>query len=657
IYLGGSGDGSGFADKVGTNPIWTGASSTNWSVTTNWCGDVPTASLDVVIPSGVTNMPTLTAASQCKALELNTDTKLNLGGNELTISGAVTGSGLFTGSTTSSLKTTGTASSTINFDQTTVGTTNVLKTLTIAGTNVVTILNKLVITEALLPNAGTLTLNDELTLRSTADLTARVGQVTASTPFTYGLNGKVTVERFISAGGKWRLLSVPTTNATQQTFRQSWQENGTAPSGYGARIGNNNANWQADGFDMWNAGSSSLRTYNGATNSYVGISSTNNPFTANSGYMFFIRGDRLNTSNSNSVSTTLRTSGQLNYSTQITVPANQFALIANPYASQVNFTKLTTSNLAPAFYVLDPLLAGDYGTGNYQTLYKGVLQDNNYYVFTSGGTYGNTGMLMNTIESGQAFFVKAGNQSGSIQFVETAKEAGSRLVSREPGMPIPHLRATLYTGNTVLDAAMITFDDAFSNAIDELDILKMSNTGENFSIKKNDTFLAIERRAEPSPTDTVFLNLTGVRVLPYKWLIKAEQLEATGRLAFLKDAYTNTLTPLNLNGETEYNFSIINTPTSYAPNRFTIVYQQSVVLPVTITSVTAVRSTSNTNEVMVSWKTEEERNMQNYMLEYSTNGTTFSSIATVAVNASNNGSGVYTQLNDKASAAEHFYRI
>jgi hypothetical protein len=86
------------------------------------------------------------------------------------------------------------------------------------------------------------------------------------------------------------------------------------------------------------------------------------------------------------------------------------------------------------------------------------------------------------------------------------------------------------------------------------------------------------------------------------------------------------------------------------------VYEQTLVLPVTITTVSATRNTSVNNEVNVNWKVESETNMENYEVEYSADGRNFSSIATIAPN-SNNGSGVYSFLNKKATAAEHFYRI
>jgi hypothetical protein len=111
-------------------------------------------------------------------------------------------------------------------------------------------------------------------------------------------------------------------------------------------------------------------------------------------------------------------------------------------------------------------------------------------------------------------------------------------------------------------------------------------------------------------------------------------------------------------GTTTVNFSVQNIVASYAADRFKIVFNQVIAgpLPVTITTVSATRSTTVNNEVNVSWKVEAETNMENYEVEYSTDGSTFANIATIAPN-SINGAGAYSFLNNKATAAEHFYRI
>ena len=92
---------------------------------------------------------------------------------------------------------------------------------------------------------------------------------------------------------------------------------------------------------------------------------------------------------------------------------------------------------------------------------------------------------------------------------------------------------------------------AFSNKADGMDARKISfNTGENLSIKTEGKLLAVERKHTIISSDTIFLNLTGERVQAYQFSIDAQNLNTTVATGVLVDKYTNTLTPLNLRGNT-----------------------------------------------------------------------------------------------------------
>ncbi len=509
-------------------------------------------------------------------------------------------------------------------------------------------------------NNSLITTGNNLTLVSSATATATVADLTNN-----GMNsgnritGKVTVERFISNAGKWRLLAVPT-NSTQ-TFNQSWQENaataGANPAaGYGVLIGDNRSNWAANGFDIFAPGGPTVKTYNASGGSWTGISSTQAPVKTAGGYMTYIRSNRSGTLSA----TTMRSSGELYTGVQpvINVAANQFMVVGNPYAAPVNLNNINKQGLQDVFYVWDPKAGGGYGLGAYQTLVK---MGNNYTVFPGGGSYGAQLSVVNTIESGQAFFVKATAGGGTIQFEENDKQTGSRLVFRAPQENSAMLRATLYSvtpdTTTLLDAAMANFDTAYSNSVDEDDILKFTNGSENVSIKNGTSLLMADRRNEVTAQDTIRLNLTGVRLQTYKWGITMENMVANGRTAFLKDAYTNSLTPLNMDGTTEYSFTMVNIAGAYAANRFSIVFSEALVLPVTITTVSANRSNTKSSNVTVDWKVENEIGLQSYEVEHSTNGSTFKAFSSVNASAGNSGSTAYTQMHTQAVDADNFYRI
>ena len=509
-------------------------------------------------------------------------------------------------------------------------------------------------------NNSVITTGNNLTLLSTATATASVGDLT-NNGVNSGNNvtGKVNVERYISNAGKWRLLAVPTN--TNQTFKQSWQENaatagGNPMPGYGVIIGDNrSASYIANGFDQFTPGGPTVKTFNGNTGSWVGVNSTNSLIKTNGAYMTYIRSNRSGVLSA----TTMRTSGDIYTGTQpvITVAANQFATIGNPYPSAIDLRKVVKTGVQDAFYVWDPKAGGGYGLGAYQSFVK-IGSD--YKVFPGGGSYGAQLSVANIIESGQAFFVKADAMGGSLQLSENSKVGGSMLVFREVNPDNPMLRATLYSvttdSSTLLDGAMVNFDSAFSDNIDEDDILKMTNGSENVSIKKNAILMLAERRSGLAAKDTVQLNLTGVRVQSYKWSITADRLELNGKTAFLNDAYTNTVTPLNLNGVTNYSFNIVNIPNSYAANRFTIVFAQPAVLPVSITSIAANRNSGRANQVTVNWKVENEINIEKYDVEYSTNGLVFESFTSLAAALIGTNVGYTAQHND-ATTADNFYRI
>src|SRR5260221_7051936 len=65
---------------------WHGSTDTNWHNAANWCNGVPTASADVVINSGVLNMPTIsTGSAVCRDLTISTGATVTIAGATLTL--------------------------------------------------------------------------------------------------------------------------------------------------------------------------------------------------------------------------------------------------------------------------------------------------------------------------------------------------------------------------------------------------------------------------------------------------------------------------------------------------------------------------------------------------------------------------------------------
>ena len=191
-------------------------------------------------------------------------------------------------------------------------------------------------------------------------------------------------------------------------------------------------------------------------------------------------------------------------------------------------------------------------------------------------------------------------------------------------------------------------------AIDKMDARKMTNTSENLSIKSGGKDLVVERRQPVVQSDTVFYDLTGVRVQPYRFEFIANGLEGSGLDGFLEDTYLHTKTPLNMGGTTQVDFSVTDVEGSYAPGRFRIVFAPSVALPVTFTSVKAYRQDKNIN---VEWRVENERNMKQYEVEKSTNGVDFTTMTIKAATANNGGSAIYVATDSKPVEGYNYYRV
>jgi len=90
------------AFSSGAAGFWTGATSTNWFTTTNWCSSsIPIASTNVTIPAGLTNYPSIgTSGAVCNNISIASGASLSItGSNALAVSGNWTNNGTFTANT------------------------------------------------------------------------------------------------------------------------------------------------------------------------------------------------------------------------------------------------------------------------------------------------------------------------------------------------------------------------------------------------------------------------------------------------------------------------------------------------------------------------------------------------------------------------------
>lgn len=652
---------------------WTGAGLTSdWYLKTNWSGGIPDNTTDVLIPadlkpgrlfpvltSGTTTVNTISVESGASLVVNNC--KLQVGGN-LTASG---GLDLKSGT----LEMSGSAAQTISGS---AFSDRVINHLMVSNTGTSlsigsTLNDTLKITGALTFGAPNSILNtgDNLTLVSNKTGTANVGILN----FGNAINGNVVVERFINTGTvagehlkSWQLLATP---ANGQTVKSGWMESGaTGSTGYGVFL--TGPGGVAAGFDAPSY-APSIKYYDPVTGSYTGVSNANNLLYRGSGYFVYVRGDRGVTSIGQAPNnTTLRSKGSLITGTlpPVEILPNKYASVGNPYASVIDFSLIQKSPYVDeVFYVWDPYLYGTYGQGGYQT-----ISSINNWVPVPGGTLAYpSGIANSTIQSGQAFMVHSTISgppppyNAEITITEDCKtgSAANTMFAR-PYSPRTggngFFRVNLFTGITskdvMADGNVVVFNKSFSNGVDGKDAAKLTNSGENFGLKRNGNLLALEARSGVSATDTIFYNMTNLRAQSYQLRFAPENMSTPGLQAFLIDRYLNTTTPLRLDSNSTHNFSVTTNAQSSAADRFKVVFMQSTVLPVVFTHITA---TQSNQQVMVQWKVSLEKDVKQYEVQRSADGINFTTIGSRYSDAAAGGN--YGLIDQQPLDGWNYYRV
>ena len=681
---------SGFSPDMGADEwlrpnygSWVGRVSIDWLVPENWeTNVVPDGNTDVTIKGGFVHMPTIVTTQAVRDLNMSSPDLANkpiltLSNGTIQINGVINHTGGNIDGILGTVEMNGTMAQLIpaglfqgnGLNNLVVG-NNTAAGVTLGGT--------LDIYRAVTfsPAGLKLTTGDFLTLKSTATETAWLGNMTGKS-----IEGSATVERYIPDHFKaWQLLAVPTTG---QTIKQAWQEGSASPNsnpkpGYGTMLTSNvpdAATHPNPGYDLFST-SPSIKVYNASTGLYDALASTNDPIANPKGYMLFVRGDRsVTTFSAPPTATVLRTKGILHspanppavITVQTAVPPLSFESIGNPYASAIDLTQLTLNEtgggVQDIFYVWDPKLTNGansaYGLGGFQVLTR---NGSTYDVTPGGGSYGATNKF---IQSGQAFFVNAPFNSGTVKFTEASKVSGSNMVNRgENTVTAKQLRTNLYViknGEPVLiDGNRLFYNRSYSNSLDMQDAVKFKNTGENLGIRSNGKTLSVERRKPIVKTDTIFYQLGQLKIQQYQFEFIASDLRQEGLAAFLEDTYLHIKTPVHLNRITKHTFNVENTEGSYAPDRFRIVFsnkeEEDEDDRKLIVSVKGSRNEDNS--ITVSWNSENESGIQSYIVERSHDGRHFEVIKTIQQELKRGkNTASYSAIDQVPHKSENFYRI
>lgn len=659
------------AVTVNLTGTWLG-NNANWNDAANWCYGVPTATTDALIPTGLSIYPIISTVESVRnisispgaSVTLNSTGALTVKGNYTNTNGTIINNG--------SIILNGSSLQSFPGSTATIGAMNILELNNPAG---ISIDRSFTVTGKLQPTAGTVSLNNsDITIHSDATATANVGQLGAGVVFNYNGTGKFIVERFIPARRAWRILTAPVTAATGGSINSTWQEGtikwpmgpATAASnpndGYGTHIsGGSNAN----GYDQNVNGNASIKIFSAGTWGGLPVSTSlyTKKVTDEPGYMLFVRGSRgvdlsygVLTVPDNTV---LRTQGQLKVANTIpiSVTAAGLSVLANPFASAINFNSIATLNgLSLAenkYYVWDPTLTGAYGVGAWVTLaYNGSTYDRTVSSFndytSSGGSQGidNIG----TIQSGAAVMVNFGSTAKTINLNETIKINGSssllfRTVKKQ-------MRANLYVENSssplLIDGVLVTYDPSYKNNADDLDVNKLTNFSENFGLKREDKIFAIERRSPVTVRDTIFLNMAQMRVRNYQLAFEPDSMQQDNLACYLEDTYLNKKTPVSLIERTLVPFSITDNA-SAAKDRFRVVFNPWI-------GFINCKAAFKNEETMITWQVTGENDLDKYEIERSDDGLNFSVIGNVP-GTGNDAHAPYSYNDPYAAAGNYYYRI
>ena len=636
---------------AGYHGQWTGITSTDFSIPTNWAdGIVPAAGDNVILTTGASNYPILSTNDTIGSLVYASGTFLGLGGNTLTVNSEINGSGTIKSNSTSSLVLNGTTG-TVSFD----ANNDTIQNLTLnAGATVTLGSSLLIVGDA---NAGlvtigsgaTLTTGGHLTLLSDSLGSASIGQIAGT------ISGDVTVQRYISAktARKFSMVGSPVTESIHNAWQQQVYITGAGSGGTVCGTANSN------GFDKTSTNSPSMFTYNASQVSgsrWVSVPNTSNNLVPGIGYRMNIRGDRnLGTcadqlaSNTPAAPTsvTLSATGKIdtgNVVVSLNAPTTHlYTLLANPYPSTISFTNLylgNTGNVNNNMWSYSP-----FGNGNYSTYSSGTLVN---------GATGFDGASGDYIASGQAFFVEAANPlatTASLTFQESDKISNVVPNTRYFGTAInQQLRVGLNsTSNSRLDEIVIRFrsnGSAKYNA--QIDATSLNTGNQVLVALKGNNKLAIATLPQTIVNDTAQIGVTSTTSGTYRLAFSDYTGLDTSTSILLVDKFLNAIQDIRSNQQ--YDFNVTSDTASQGNNRFEVIFKGGNPLPVNFTNVTA---TENTDGVAVNWKVATETNIAVYNVERSTDATTFTTIATTkAIGASS-----YTIEDGKPIAATTYYRI
>ncbi len=588
---GGTASLAGFTYVTLPNYTWTGLHDSDWNNADNWSNNVlPNSSKSITVGDTKSRFPYLTTNLTIGVMDL--DGIIFLNGNTLTLTGAVSGTGHFNTDINSSIIVNGTVGDLIFYGQ------SYIKDLTFANGSASLGGDGLILTGVFKLTGGTLNTNGKLLLDNSSHAIVYY-------PITGTINGNVGVYNVVGLSGKnfaaFRDLGVAVTGATVNDL-------------------NNNLN---------------IGAYSYSNGSWSSLLSSGTSLVPGSGYRAQFEAGVTGFSTGGTLVTT-------SVSPAITQGANAYSFVANPYIGQLDFTKLTTSNLQAGFWYLDPTYLSSDGYQGY--VYYGTLTgaSNSY----SGGL-----SLTKYIQPSQGFFVQNQNNSSTSSLTFSTSAIDNTLQQNYVfgTQALNKIATGLFINGKNVDGAVVVFNSVFADGLDKNDAAKFSNRGENLTFSVAGKDYCTNAWSMPTATDELPMHLYNLKAsTAYTLKLDASQFVGNGLEAYLQDKVTNTKTLL-VGANNEVTFTTGTDAATFA-NRYSIVFGASA-LPVRNISLTA--SALHNSQVAVKWSTIGESNIASYKIERSTNGTSYTELATVSPSTSHS----YSYIDATPSGAGVYFRI
>jgi hypothetical protein len=396
----------------------------------------------------------------------------------------------------------------------------------------------------------------------------------------------------------------------------------------------------------------SLYTWDQVNQKWIAIANSSSTLTAGKPYRLMVRGSRsvdLNDNEAVPSNTVLRITGTLTTGTvnvssdMLSSKTGSYSFVGNPYASPINWDTITKTSIANTYYQWDPTLNR-----------RGSFVTYNGWVKTNSNPSSN---IDNNIQSGQAFFVQTNASNPSLQFKESDKTVSNTRVFRGAGDMTKisvQLMLNMDAGNeNAADGLVAVFQDGFFKTIGDEDSYKFGNLDENIAINRNGTDLSIEGRPSITVNDTIPLKVWQYRQKDYWLKLEAKNFPPAVN-GVVKDEFLKKETPVNLSSSTYIPFNITNDPKSSATNRFSILFETYVTLPVVITSLKAYMKEKG---IQVEWNIATETNVKFYEVEKSADGQQFEKACSIPSKGNSTVAQTYNWYDATPNTGANFYRI